>query len=96
MGGHMMYSFLSGVFVMGLAACGTFFLKYWLVTRDRLFVCFSIAFWLLALERLLLVALNLKIGSAFTEQMALFYAIRCAAFVLILYAIIDKSRRQVK
>lgn len=91
-----MYSFLSGILVLGLIACGIFFFKYWLATRDRLFVCFSLAFWLLALQRILLVALHVRLGVDVDEKAILYYSIRCAAFLLILFAIVDKGRRQLK
>jgi hypothetical protein len=45
----------SGAIVMGYAACALFFLPCWHQTRDRLFLVFSLAFWLLGLQRLALV-----------------------------------------
>lgn len=91
-----MYEFLSGMFVMGAVVSGTFFIKYWLVTRDRMFIGFATALWLLALQRILLLALNLRIDAEAGEKQVVLYTIRCIAFVLILLAIIDRSRRQGK
>lgn len=78
---------VSGLLVMGYAVAGLFFLRFWRETRDRLFGIFAGAFWLLALQRLLL-ALSQNPDN---EQVWL-YGIRLLAFVLILYAIVDKNR----
>jgi peptidoglycan/LPS O-acetylase OafA/YrhL len=78
---------VSGLLVMGYAVAGLFFLRFWRETRDRLFGIFAGAFWLLALQRTLL-ALSQNPDN---EQVWL-YGIRLLAFVLILYAIVDKNR----
>lgn len=78
---------VSGLLVMGYAVAGLFFLRFWRETRDRLFGIFAGAFWLLALQRLLLALAR----NPDTEQVWL-YGIRLLAFVLILVAIIDKNR----
>ena len=82
-----MYQFLSGAIMLGCWACGLFFLRFWRKTKDRLFAIFGLAFWILGLERFILVA----IGYA-EEPHPLIYTIRLVAFLLILYAIIDKNR----
>lgn len=75
-----------------LAACyvvvGLFFLRFWVSSRDRLFVLFSLAFGVLAVQR---VALTLTRGSM--EDQTVFYLLRLAAYVIILIAIVDKNRR---
>jgi hypothetical protein len=79
--------FLLGALVMACFAAGLFFLRFSRKTRDRLFVIFAVAFWLMGLNWLLL---------AFTDPEAEFrpalYVIRLLAFVLILYAILEKNR----
>lgn len=80
--------FLLGAVVMACGAAGLFFLRFWRRTRDRLFIMFAAAFWLLGVNWLLL---------SFTDpeaetQRVLLYTIRLAAFVLILVAVIDKNR----
>lgn len=83
---RMVHEFLLGLIVMGCLVAGLFFLRFWRKTRDRLFVIFALAFWLLALNWALL---------AFTSQDEArpgLYAIRLLAFVLILLGIIDKNR----
>jgi len=51
----MNYAFLSGMICAGCLVAGLFFLKFWHRTRDALFVFFCAAFWILALERVVLV-----------------------------------------
>jgi hypothetical protein len=66
---------------------GLCFLRFWRDTHDRLFVFFAVAFWLLALCWLLLAIL-----SPTEETRPYIYAIRLAAFGLIIAAIVDKNR----
>ena len=80
--------FLLGGVVMGCLVAGLFFLRFWRKTRDRLFMIFALAFWILGLNWMLL---------AFTSptdesRRALFYILRLVAFILISCAIIDKNR----
>ena len=78
---------VSGAIVMGYAVAGLFFLRFWRETRDRLFLIFSGAFWILGIQRLVL---------AFTRDMiedhTALYLVRLFAFLLILAAIVDKNR----
>jgi hypothetical protein len=85
--GDAVTALVSGLLVMGYAVAGLFFLRFWRETRDRLFGIFAGAFWLLALQRLLLALFQ----NPDNEQLWL-YGIRLLAFVLILFAIIDKNR----
>ncbi|HEY0015094.1 MAG TPA: DUF5985 family protein [Longimicrobium sp.] len=85
--GDALTPLVSGLLVMGYAVAGLFFLRFWRETRDRLFGIFAGAFWLLAVQRLLLALFQ----DPDNEQVWL-YGIRLLAFVLILVAIIDKNR----
>ena len=85
--GHAVTALVSGLLVMAYLVAGLFFLRFWHETRDRLFGIFAGAFWLLALQRLLLALFQ----NPNNEQIWL-YGIRLLAFVLILFAIIDKNR----
>jgi hypothetical protein len=67
---------------------GLFFIRFWRDTRDRLFLLFGCAFWLLSLSWLLL-ALLAPTG----ENRPYIYAIRLVAFGLIIAATIDKNRQ---
>jgi hypothetical protein len=80
--------FLQGAIAMGCAAAGLFFLRFWHQSRDRLFVQFALAFWLLAMSYATLTLLS----SASDWRVSVF-ALRLFAFCLILYAIFDKNRR---
>ena len=77
---------VSGAITMGYLVVGLFFLRFWRETRDRLFLIFAIAFWILGIQRVALVL---------TRHMAEgtgLYLLRLFAFLLILGAIIDKNR----
>jgi hypothetical protein len=78
---------VSGAIVMGYAVAGLFFLRFWRETRDRLFLIFTGAFWLLGLQRL-----ALAFSRDMVEEHTGLYLIRLFAFVLILGAIVDKNR----
>jgi hypothetical protein len=79
-------AFILGMLVMAAAVVGTFFLRFWRRTSDRLFLIFAAAFWLMGLNWLLLAIY------ASDEIHSAVYAIRLLAFVLIIVAIIDKNR----
>ena len=78
--------FLLGVLVMASAAVGAFFLRFWRRTRDRLFLIFALAFWLLGLNWLLLAFVQAD------ETRTWLYLLRLVAFCLIIYGIVDKNR----
>jgi hypothetical protein len=85
----MLMPFLSGAIVMGFLVAGLFFLRFWKRTHDRLFLAFTLAFWLLGLTQGLL-----AISVAPVEERSWLYLLRLTAFVLILWAIWDKNARQ--
>jgi hypothetical protein len=78
-----------GAVVMACLTIGLLFIRSWRVTRDRLFLIFGAAFWILAVNwtALALVQDN--------EARTALYLVRLAAFVLILAAIVDKNRTRV-
>jgi hypothetical protein len=78
---------VSGAITMGYLVVGLFFLRFWRETRDRLFVIFAIAFWILGGQRLALV-----LTGHMVETGTGLYLVRLFAFLLILAAIIDKNR----
>ena len=82
-----MYELISGALMMACIVTGLFFWKFWKKSKDRLFFMFSAAFFLLALERLVLGYLGAE-----NEPSPAIYLIRLVAFVLILIAIINKNR----
>jgi hypothetical protein len=78
---------ISGAIGMGYAVAGLFFLRFWRETRDRLFLIFAGAFWLLGLQRL-----ALAFSRNMVEDDTGLYLVRLFAFLLILAAIVDKNR----
>ena len=78
---------ISGAIVMGYGVAGLFFLRFWRETRDRLFLIFAGAFWLLGLQRL-----ALAFSRNMVEDDTTLYLVRLFAFLLILGAIVDKNR----
>jgi zinc transporter ZupT len=78
---------LSGVLGACYAVIGLFFLRFRTRTGDRLFTFFAAAFFLLAAQRF-----ALTLAREWGEQTTWLYGIRLVAFVLILWAILDKNR----
>ena len=85
--GDSLQCLISGATIMGYGVCALFFLRFWRSTRDRLFLVFSLAFALLALQRLALTLMQ-----PLEEWRTSLYMVRLLAFLLILGAIIDKNR----
>lgn len=79
---------IAGALAAGYAVAGLFFAKFWSRTRDRLFAIFAVAFWLLAIQRVAIVA-----SDRWLEDATPLYALRLVAFLLILIAIVDKNRQ---
>jgi hypothetical protein len=83
----MLFPFLSGAITMGCAVAGLFFLRFWKRTRDRLFIAFACAFWLLGVGQALL-----TFARSSTDESTWLYLIRLVAFALILFSIWQKNR----
>jgi peptidoglycan/LPS O-acetylase OafA/YrhL len=81
-----MIDFLSGAVSLGFLIAALFFLRFWRRTSDRLFLAFSVAFALLALNQ----ALAQWLGAA-DERVGFTYLLRVLGFILILAAIVDKN-----
>lgn len=78
--------FVSGAMTAGFGVAGLFFLRFWVRTRDRLFLAFAAAFWLMALNQAVAGFSRVTEGEA-----GLAYLLRLAAFGLIIVAILSKS-----
>ena len=78
--------FLAGAITMGFTVCALFFWQFWSRTRDSLFLCFAIAFWLLAFGQALLALTGVPV-----EERSWIFLIRLAAFLLIIFAILRKN-----
>lgn len=85
----MLKAMLAGAIMVSAGAIAVFFLRYWRKTHDRLFGFFALSFLLLGIERVSMVMVS-------GEGHTLVYLIRLAAFLLIIFAIVDKNRRGVR
>lgn len=84
---HQISLLASGAILLGYLVAALFFCRFWSVTRERLFGCFAVSFLLLAVERVLIVALQDM------NHLPQIYLTRLIAFLVIAYAIWDKNRR---
>lgn len=80
-------AFLSGAIALGFLILGVCFNRFWRRSRVPLFNFFSISFFLMAAERIVLVLLNPK-----NEFEPYLYLLRLSAFAMILAAIIHQNR----
>lgn len=85
--------FFAGMFVSAFAASGLFFLKFWKISRDPFFLHFVIFCWIMCLERVTAVVLEItqQSLSANSETLIWVYLIRLLAFAVILSAILKKN-----
>jgi hypothetical protein len=83
-----MVAFIQGAVAMGCAIAGVFFARFWQQSRDRLFLSFALAFWMLAVAYTVL-----SVVSYATEWRVYVFALRLLAFCTILYGIAEKNRR---
>jgi len=82
-----MKQFLLGAIMMAFWVAGLFFFRFWKETKDRLFVIFALAFWVLAINQIGFVYVKEE-----HEAHTYFYLVHLLAFILILIAIADKNR----
>lgn len=80
---------LSGANLLGCAVIGLFFLRFWRQTRERLFACFAVSFFILAAERAIILTVVPEI-----RHHPLFYCTRLVAFLVLAWAIWDRNRHR--
>ena len=80
--------FLWGALAMGFSIGGLYFLRFWIESRDRFFLFFTLAFFALGAQWT-----GLAIVNPGLETTHLFFLVRLAAFVLIIVAVVDKNAR---
>ena len=83
----MLNSFLSGAIFMACLAVAAHFLHLWKRSGDRFFAFFLTAFIVLAIERVVLVAVT-----PHYEFAPFVYLVRLLAFGFIVVGVIDKNR----
>jgi hypothetical protein len=81
------YDFLGGMITTGHLVAALFFLRFWRGARDKLFLAFAAAFFLLGVNQAMVTLTNMPI-----EERSPLYLVRLAAFALILLAIWNKNR----
>lgn len=86
-----MNHFIDGCIFLEFCVAGLFFLRFWRRSGDRFFLLFSIAFWIMAINRGALTWFTPG-QHAPSEAHALLYGVRLLAFSVLLIAIIDKNR----
>ncbi|WP_242339909.1 MULTISPECIES: DUF5985 family protein [Anaeromyxobacter] len=86
-----MMQFVWGALAAGCAVAGLFFLRFWRESRDRLFAGFAAAFFVLALNWAALGVVNPS-----DETRHLTYLLRLVAFLILIWAIVDKNRRSAR
>jgi uncharacterized protein DUF5985 len=77
---------LLGAIAMASLVAALFFLRFWRDTKDRLFLFFSISFFVEGLNRF-----ALAMVSDPNEDQPFFYVVRFLSFLLIVAAILDKN-----
>ena len=82
-----MSDFLYGTTAMGCVVVALFFVRFWRATGDRFFLFFALGFAAFAVNRVILAAL-----AEDSEGRVGVYIVRLCAFVLILWAVVDKNR----
>jgi hypothetical protein len=85
----LMVAFMGGATAVGCLVAGLFFLRFWTRTRDRLFLAFAVAFWLMAANQALPVLMSRS-----DEAVGGIYLLRLTAFLLIIGAILAKNLRK--
>lgn len=81
-----MTAFVAGALTTGYLVVALFFLRFRRESGDRLFTIFAGAFILLAVQRFALFYFGAEAG-------LWLYTLRLIAFMLILFAIVDKNRK---
>jgi hypothetical protein len=76
--------FMKGALTMAASVIALFFLRFWRSTSDRLFLYFSVAFAMLAVNWAMSAGHPTLVGNE--------HFFRFAAFVLIAYAVVNKNR----
>ena len=84
---NVLNTLLLGAVAMASLVAAMFFLRFWLQTKDYLFVLFATAFGVDAVTRFIL-----GLGHISDEQEPFFYLARLITFGLIIIAIANKNR----
>ncbi|BCA56094.1 conserved membrane protein of unknown function [Nitrospira sp. KM1] len=78
---------LLGAVALGTFAAGLFFLRFYKITRDRLFLLFACAFFVEVASRILM-----ALSAAASEEHPVIYVLRLISYGLIAFGVIQKNR----
>lgn len=78
-----------GAIAVSSAVLGLFFLRFWILTRDQLFIMFSCAFFLDAISRILTALIAMV-----SDEHPLIYILRLLAYGLIIGAVAQKNLKK--
>lgn len=78
--------FFSGTVAAGFVVCALFFTRFWVRTKDGLFLAFAFAFALLAICQALSTLLGLP-----QEERSWIYILRFVAFSIVIIAVLRKN-----
>ncbi|MFP5390552.1 MAG: DUF5985 family protein [Gammaproteobacteria bacterium] len=81
-----MNQLLGGCIAMGSLTIALFFLRFWQTSRDRFFLYFALSFALEGVHRFVS-----ELYPEVSESSPLHYLIRLLAYLLILWAIVEKN-----
>jgi hypothetical protein len=84
--GPLVNVFLAGMVTAGFLAAGLYFARFWSRSRDALFLAFTAAFWLLALNEALV-----ALAPPPVSGLGWVYLLRVVAFMLIAAAVVYKN-----
>ena len=77
--------FLLGAFAMGCMLASAAFLRFWLRTRDRLFLWFALSFLLEAINR------GSFAASGLPDDASYYYGVRLVSYLMLLWAVVEKN-----
>jgi len=78
---------MNGMMTLSCLVIALFFYRFSRSTGDRFFQLFSTAFFVLGVERIIIL-----LSGGTKETHASVYLMRCVAFLIIIWAVIDKNR----
>lgn len=85
----MLKGMLLGAIAIASSAVGLFFIRFWKVTHDPLFVFFALAFFLHTLSRVLM-----AFSAVSSDEHPLIYVIRLMAYGLIITGVVGKNLKK--
>jgi len=85
-----MNEMLIGAIATACFIIGLFFLRFWKTTGDKFFLFFALSFFIECVNRV-----SLYLFFDLRETSPIYYLIRLVAYGFIIFAIIEKNRRQV-